>query len=541
MRVLGLDISSSAVACVEMDTAFGRFEIRDMHESVLDSTLSESSHQAALQAAHVLMGALQHKVDRIITSVPIEISTFRNLQIASKEKRAVRAALEFELEDDLPFERENLHYDSSLLNLGPGGSFVHVCAVKKESFEQHLKQLNEHQIDPDVITSDAWAYRSLLTRLLPKTGITEPVLLFGFEQNKVFFYIHDQNRPVLYREIPFGIKSIEHFLEDKLGASPDEIKNWLNDVGVSGIDEQVSGAISDALDSILPELKQTELSARGSLKSAIDQIYVTGEGALMPGFLNWLEEATGKRVALFKPLSQLSPAQVNYSDVTEVRYSKAVALAMSAISIDKLHSINLRKGEFIKSSVASASGFDMVLKPLPYIAITLVVFLAAKTIEYQYFKGKLTDTDEVLKKATKIYFNAGSDNAIRSYLSDISKLKKTIQADLTKEREMSKLFTPNANSPFDYLKSLSQKIGKDVVLDLVEFDAGADVNEPYKESKTIKTSLTVLVSNAQMLARLNDVLDKNFGLKKGNSEEITQDGRKLLKVIFSGTVGSTKR
>ncbi|MBC7397618.1 MAG: hypothetical protein H7333_09265, partial [Bdellovibrionales bacterium] len=32
MRVLGLDISKEGVACVEIESAFGRFEIRETHE-----------------------------------------------------------------------------------------------------------------------------------------------------------------------------------------------------------------------------------------------------------------------------------------------------------------------------------------------------------------------------------------------------------------------------------------------------------------------------------------------------------------------------
>ena len=536
MRVLGLDISPHAIACVEMDTAFGRFEIRDMHESIFDS---ESA--SAMDSAQALIGGLQNKVDRMICSFPVEISTFRNLQIASKEKKAVRAALEFELEDDLPFEKENLHYDSALLGIGNQGSFIHVSAVKKESFDHFLKQLLDHQIDPDILTSDAWAYRTLIGRIQAKTENKESVMLLGLEQNKTFFYFHDQNKPVLYREIPFGIKTIEFALKEKMGASDEDVRHWLKEVGTTEIDEQISNSISDILESLLPELKQAELSARNSLKSAVETIWVTGEGAIMPGFLTWLENATGKKVSLFKPLSELSPAQVNYSDLTEIRYSKALALAMSTISIDKLKPINLRKGAFSKASTQGSSTFDLIKKPLPYIAITLFAFLGTKSIENQYFKAKLAETDDTLKKATKSYFGNVSDSAVRTYLADPSKLKKTIQTDLTKERELSKLLTPNANSPFDYLKNLSQKIGKDVVLDLTHFEAGSDLNEPFKENKPIKTSLTLQVSNAQMLAKLAEILDKNFGLKKGNSEEVSQDGRKLLKVVFSGTLSSSKR
>jgi Tfp pilus assembly PilM family ATPase len=540
MRVLGLDISPHAIACVEIDTAFGRFEIRDTHESVIDPNVDPTSINP-IGAAQQLLLSLHRKVDRLVISIPPEIGTFRNLQIGSKDKRAIKLAVDFELEDDLPFERDNLHYDSVTLPPNPDqpGATIHVSAVKKESFEAYLGQLHAFQIDPDVLTSDAWAYRSLLTRMVPKESA--PVLLIGFERDVTFFYIHYQGKPILYKEISFGIRTIERLLAEQLGANASEIKNWIQDVGVSGIDQKVSRAIADVLENLIPELKQIELSARGSVRSAIEQIYVTGDGALLPGFLNWLEENSFKRVSLFKPLSAISPSQVNYSDLSEIRYAKALALAMAAIPFDKINPINLRKGEFAKTNANTTSAMDFVKKPLPYVLITLAVFLGTKTIEYNYYKGKVDDSEEILKRAVKNYFGGISDGAARTYVADTNKLKKTIESDLARERELSKLFTANTNSPFDFLKELSQKIGKDIVLDMSQFDVASDLNEPYKENRSAKTSITVLVANAQMLARLNDVMEKTFNLRKGNSEEVTQEGRKLFKVNYSGVITTQKR
>ena len=535
MRVIGLDISSHSVACVEVDTAFGRFEVRDTHEKAVEPFVMNP-----LSAAHQLLQTLSRKADKLVTVLPPEISTFRNLQIASKDRKAVKAALEFELEDDLPFEKEDLHYDSTTVSSSNQGSLVHVAAVKKTKLEAHLKTLAEYALDPEIITTETWAFRSLLTRLESKNANPEPILLIGLEQQKSFFYVHFKGRPVLYKEVSFGIRALEHHLSEKLGASPNEIQNWIRDIGVTGIDERVSTAIMDALETLVPELRQTELSARTTLKEPIEQILLTGDGALMPGLMNWFEGASQKRVALFRPLSQLSPAQVTYSEVSEVRYAKALALAMSTVPVDKLSPINLRKGTFAKITAAGTSPLDFIKKPLPYLLITMAVFLGTKTTEYNYYKSKIDDLDLTLKKAVKGYFNAGSDGAVRTYLADTDKLKKTVETDLAKQRELSKLFSANANSPLDFLKTVSQKIGKDTVVDMANFEVGMENTESYKENRPLKASVTFLVANAQIIAKLSDVLDRSFGLKKGNSEEVTVEGRKLLKVVFSGTLGGAK-
>jgi Tfp pilus assembly PilM family ATPase len=542
MRVLGLDISKDAIACIEVETAFGRFEIRETHETPVASGPEFPEHHS-LAVAGQLLQDLGYTPHELITSLPAELSTFRNLRLATKDKKAIRSALEFELEDDLPFEREDLHFDSVILDGAQQGSLIHIGATKKKTFETYLSTMLANHLDPDVVTTDSWAYRTLFTRIQKNTGkldSNEPVLLLGFDKSKTFFYVHFKGRPILHREIPFGLKSLERKLNESIGASSEELRSWIHDIGVSGIDEQVSNAIMDSLKVLVQEMKQTELAVMSLEKMPFGKIYVTGEGALMPGFLEWLGSASERQVELFKPLTLLAGPKVSYSDITEVRFSKALALAMCAIPSDKIPPLNLRKKDFAKSNLNSNSPLDLIKKPLPYLLILLLVFFVTKSIEYNYYKGKLSESEESLKKGVKTYFGGISDNAARTYLSDRAKLKKTIEKDLTRERELSRLFTPNPNSPLDFLKNLSQKIGRDVVLDLVSFDSGSENTDKFVENKPLRTRLTFVVATPESLAKLSENLEKNFGFKKGASEELTREGRKVYKISFAGTLGALR-
>ncbi len=536
MRVLGLDVSKDAISCVEIETAFGRFEVRETHELPFNPDADFSSESPILSVPDILSRVVAPHY-RIVTTLPVELTTFRNLQIGSKDKKAVKAALEFELEDDLPFESDSLHYDSVILESGAQGSLIHVGATKKENFSNFLKHWEAISVDPDIITTDAWAWRSLFSRIL-KTA--EPALLIGIEHHRTFFYVGTKNRPVLYRELPFGVKTIEQKLGEAMSGSETEVVSWIKDIGLSGIDEQVSNAISDILEVLVPELKQAELSARAIERNPIEQVYLTGEGSLMPGLAPWLESALNKRVEFFKPLSLISNAKVAYSDLTEIRCAKALALAMTLIPGDKLPALNLRKKDFAKAGHEQNSPLELIKKPLPYIITLLLVFFAVKTIEYNYYKGKLSDSEESLKKGVKSYFGGISDNSVRVRLSDTTRLKRDIEKDLAKERELSKLFTPNPNSPLDFLKTISQKVGKDVVVDMVSFESGGENTEKFVENKALKTSVTFVVKNPQLIAKLSDTLDHTFGFKKGMSEEVTEDGKPAYRVTFTGTIGGGK-
>ena len=536
MRILGLDISKEGIASVQLESAFGRYEIRETQEIEIFPGTNPLTQPPASFASQ-LLDRIAEVPDRLVTSLPMELTTFRNLQVATRDKKAIRAALEFELEDDLPFEKENLHYDSVILNSGAQGSLIHIAASKKENVKSHIELLTSNGVDPDIITTDAWAYRCLFSRI---KDLPESVLLVGLEHYKTFFYFHVKNRPALYREVPFGIYTLEFHLQEKLGANATDAQKWINDIGVSGINTQVSGAILEALELLVPEFKQTELAARAQMSGNIDKIYVTGNGGLIPGFLGWLEEVTLKPVSLFKPLSLVSPNPITYSDTTEVRFSRALALAFVTLPADKLSPINFRKGIFSKTNENLNSPIELIKKPLPYLLLTLFVFFVVKSVEYKYYTSKLAETEESLKRSVKSYFGDISDSAARSYMSNIPNLKKTIEKDLTKERELAKLYTPNLNSPLIFLKNLSQKVGKDVVTDLVTFDAGSEYTDKFIENKPIHTSLTFVISNPQLLARLSELLDKNFALKKGNSETVQIEGHKSFQVTFTGTLGAGK-
>ena len=75
---------------------------------------------------------------------------------------------------------------------------------------------------------------------------------------------------------------------------------------------------------------------------------------------------------------------------------------------------------------------------------------------------------------------------------------------------------------------------------MVQFSAGQELTDPYKENRPFKASLSFLASSPQVLAKLTDLLEKTYKLKKGNSEEVTVDGRKVFKIMFSGMVENSK-
>src|SRR5687767_4984321 len=100
MRILGIDIGSSSIKAVELESAFGRFDIRDYHEL---PNLENTPEKVVQQ----LVSKLSKTPDRIIVSLPYKSTTFRNLQLPTRDKKAIQSGIKFELEDELPFPSDS--------------------------------------------------------------------------------------------------------------------------------------------------------------------------------------------------------------------------------------------------------------------------------------------------------------------------------------------------------------------------------------------------------------------------------------------------
>src|SRR5690349_12005769 len=110
MRILGIDFGSASIKSVEMDSAFGRFEIRDYHEQAVQP---EELWQDAVKR---LIAALPKPPDKIIVALPTAYNTFRNVLLPTRDKKSIQSGIGFELEDELPFSLDDATIQYTILN-----------------------------------------------------------------------------------------------------------------------------------------------------------------------------------------------------------------------------------------------------------------------------------------------------------------------------------------------------------------------------------------------------------------------------------------
>jgi hypothetical protein len=240
-----------------------------------------------------------------------------------------------------------------------------------------------------------------------------------------------------------------------------------------------------------------------------------------------------------KPLLALSATTtsgVTYSEQTDAHFLLAASLTLALVGPDRATCINLRKGPFVKQGKAREVNFKVLKKPLLAAATVGFCLIASLIVQSSVYKSRLVATDKQLENSIRTFFGQISSSAMRNYLSNTTTLRNSINKELNKQRELSRLFGPNPKSPLVFLTSLSSAIPKDVVVDLVQFQAGFSPTEPYSPNDSTSTSLSFLVSNPQSAERLASLVGNKVNpMQRGKMEETTlEDGLKKWKISFTG-------
>jgi hypothetical protein len=257
----------------------------------------------------------------------------------------------------------------------------------------------------------------------------------------------------------------------------------------------------------------------------------------MQGLAGLIEEELQVPVSPLQSLTALSQGAMKYSESTDAAFAIAAGAALTLIGPEKASAINFRKGAHARKSAATEFNFARVKKPLVAVASILLTFFASLMVETSVYQRKLTNADQQLERNMKSFFGQLSSSGIRNYLSRPSELRAAVNRELTKQRELNRLLGKNPASPLLALRDISTAIGRDAVVDLIQFKVGSAPAAPFDPKAEADASITLLVTNPQMAEKVASTLPSRINnLNKSPLEEVaaTDGAPKRWKVTFSG-------
>ena len=542
MRILGLDIGSSSIKAIELNAGFGRFDVLEYHERVVPP------NTPAVQVARDLVESLKKKPDKIVTNLKSSRVTIRNIKLPTRDKKAIKSSVLFELEDDLPFESDNLAYE--YVNLGTVGSetSIHVAATTKANVAEYIALMDEFELSPDVLTTEACAYRALFKKISSALSASDrPVMLVNLGHEKTTISIQNNGNPLLCREINWGSRELSVALSKRYNLTLDAAEKAKVESGfilplsqleeVSEEQRDFASTVYEAMVDLFRDVKQADLSCKNIASFRVGQVYLSGPTALMPGLSATFAEEMKVGVSILRPLSSLGNSQVTYSEQTDVRFTLALGLALTFISSERSALVNFRRGEFSKRNTKTAEvDLSVLARPLKIALVTFLLAIGILYLEDYLYEDKLKSANAQLERAIRSYFTGIAPGAVKAHLNNTVGLKKSIDNEVNRERQMAKLLDPDPNSPFEFLKGLSATVPKDITTDLMKFTVGSS-----PDKGDVPTDLEFWVTNPQIAERLKGLMGSRYRELAASpiTEVTTKDGLKKLKISFTAKGGKS--
>jgi type IV pilus assembly protein PilM len=198
------------------------------------------------------------------------------------------------LEDELPFPTEDTVFDYSLISQSKQGSRVHVSATLKRHLVQTLRTWQETSFNPDLITTEAWAYRALMNRVLTPEQQARPVLLIQMGFQKTGFYLHQNSLPEYIGESNWGGRDLTQELSKALGIPFNAAENRKRSTSLTTPpDSEAAKALTQSLENFILEIRQVELLTRKVTSEPISLIYLAGAASETLDLPAWLETRLG--------------------------------------------------------------------------------------------------------------------------------------------------------------------------------------------------------------------------------------------------------
>jgi type IV pilus assembly protein PilM len=305
----GLDIGSGFVKLVVVDHSREDPEITKIATSPLVSdAIVEGEVMDPVLVADTLRSVRESaglKGDEVVAAVGGHDVIIKKIQMDRMDDSEARELIRWEAHQHVPFDMESVQLDFQILD--PEGDdpqmSVLLVAAKRELIENRITLLSDAGLEPVVIDVDAFALHNAFEQSYPDsmTGMVALVNV-GHETSNV--NILEEGVPIVVRDIPFGARRIREALQRERGLTAEEASEV-----IQGREDAVDleSFVEERVDELAVGIERAiAFITAQSGGEGVDQVYLSGGGARVPGVVSALAERLDVTTHLANPLERVA-------------------------------------------------------------------------------------------------------------------------------------------------------------------------------------------------------------------------------------------
>ena len=307
-RILGLDLGSWSLKALLQDTSQKGASGRTFIEVPLPLDVEDAEAARRNALAQLLEQVPGGIPDLTVISLPGPALATHPLNLPFSDPKRIEATLPFEIEGVLPVDLDEVFYDYQPMGSpGPRGNELLVGVVRREELLSLLSMLQEHGIDPRVITHPAVALQNLYTQSPPLFDVSEDaaglvaVVDIGHRRTNVAVGVPGQGL-LGARTFAAGGHDVTRAICNELQLTPgdaQELKHaqgTLDAASARADARRVQEAMVRGLQPMLRELRPTLRSMASRAQRPVRRLYLCGGSAETAGIDSYLSRELGMTV-----------------------------------------------------------------------------------------------------------------------------------------------------------------------------------------------------------------------------------------------------
>ena len=312
---IGVDISDESFKFVRFEEG----EIKDISTvaSVLKDALAE----------------YRRKFPYLVLSLPEEKGFLRLIKIQKIPESEIRRALEFQIEEHIPFPPSELIFDYQLLPRSfatKGDTSLVVTAYPRVLVESYVDAVKRAGFIPVILELESQA----VARAVVPRGSMEALLVGDIGRTRTTFSIVYHGQVLFTSTIKMGGRDIDDILMKTLHVSEIEARDVKIGRGIDTSSEEIIKSLSPTLDAFKEEAGRQIVfwnHRREAGVPAIGRIYLCGGDAHLKGLPEYITQElhiSCERARIWENLFDLNAYVPSMTAHEMLRYATAIGLAL---------------------------------------------------------------------------------------------------------------------------------------------------------------------------------------------------------------------
>ena len=311
-NLVGIDIGSSAVKVVGLETSNGKLLLKAIGREVLpEDTIVDGAIMSKLPLAESLNKIFTEqriRNSRIATSISGHSVIVKKVALPMLSSAELEESIQWEAEQYIPFDLAEVNVDYQVLREVPDEQKLEVIlvAAKKEKIADYCSVVSMTGKTPSVVDIDAFALLNAYeVNYEPEEDSIVALLNIG--ASSMIMNIVRGTEFLFTRDIATGGEQYTEFLQRDLGIDRDEAEEYKQMIDVPfEMEDQVRSVLRSVSENMALEIEKTlEYFKTTTYSKDIESLYICGGASKTEGLQEYLSETLQFPVEILDPFRKI--------------------------------------------------------------------------------------------------------------------------------------------------------------------------------------------------------------------------------------------